>query len=211
MQTVSGKFITVEGVEGVGKSTNIAHLRRIFDANDIDYIVTREPGGTPLAEKIRGLLLAIDEEPLVAMAELLLVFAARAQHTETLIKPALAAGQWVLCDRYTDATFAYQGAGRGLNLAAIATLQELVQESLRPDLTIILDLDPEVGMQRASERGELDRFEMEKLEFFNRVRQGYLEIAAREPERCAVVDAAQALADVEVALTRVVGTRLGLK
>ncbi len=206
-----GKFITIEGVEGVGKSTNIAHLKHLLESNGIDYAITREPGGTPLAEKIRGLLLAVDDEPLSVLAELLLVFAARAQHLERFIKPQLDAGIWVLCDRFTDATFAYQGAGRGLDAKTIATLQELVQNGLRPDLTIILDLDPVVGMQRATERGALDRFELEQIEFFRRVRQCYLNIAAREPNRCAVIDASRSLAEVEKSLLSTVRQRLDLK
>lgn len=208
---MTGKFITIEGVEGVGKSTNIDYLKALFDSHGIDYVVSREPGGTLLAEKIRDLLLSINEEPLTAVAELLLVFAARAQHIETLIRPALEAGQWVLCDRFTDATFAYQGAGRGLDTKVIDALQDIVQNSLRPDLTLILDLDPEIGLQRATARGNLDRFELEQLEFFQRVRQGYLDIAQREPRRCAVIDAAQPLANVQADLHAAVTERLQLQ
>jgi len=131
------------------------------------------------------------------LTELLLVFAARAQHLEKVIRPALEAGKWVVCDRFTDATFAYQGAGRGLNLETIRQLQSMVQGELRPDLTLILDLDPEIGLERASKRGELDRFELEKQSFFRSVRQGYLDIAKADPERCTVIDASMPLEQVK--------------
>lgn len=203
-----GKFITIEGVEGVGKSTNIEHLQSLFDERNIKYILTREPGGTLLGERIRELLLSISDETLDVTAELLLVFAARAQHVQKVIRPALEKGMWVLCDRFTDATFAYQGAGRGIDEAAISMLQTLVQHSLRPDLTIILDLDPVIGMQRAVQRGALDRFEQEKLDFFERVRAGYLAIAAAEPHRCAVVDASRSLPAVQSAITDIMLERV---
>ena len=157
-------FLTVEGAEGVGKSTHIETIKKFLDSRDIPHILTREPGGTPVAERIRELLLAVDEdETLCELSELLLVFAARAQHLERVVKPALAQGKWVICDRFTDATYAYQGGGRGLDVAIIASLESLVQGELKPDLTIILDLDPRIGIQRASERGELDRFEREQI------------------------------------------------
>tara|TARA_R110002073_G_scaffold333040_1_gene520017 strand:- start:126 stop:704 length:579 start_codon:yes stop_codon:yes gene_type:complete len=168
-----------------------------LEKKGIDYVLTREPGGTLLAEKIRELLLDLHEEHMSELTELLLVFAARAQHIEKLIEPALAAGTWVLCDRFTDATFAYQGAGRGLSIEKIEQLQSMVQGSLRPDLTIILDLDPAIGMERANKRGELDRFEQEKQSFFRLVRQAYLDIAAAEPDRCLVIDASKPLAEVK--------------
>lgn len=204
-----GKFITVEGGEGVGKSTNIDAIKCYLDSKGIEYLHTREPGGTLLAEKIRDLLLEKHEEGMDATTELLLMFAARAQHLNTLIKPALAAGTWVLCDRFTDATYAYQGAGRQLGFELIAKLEDLVQGDLRPDLTIILDLDPEVGLQRARNRGELDRFEIEELEFFKAVRSCYLQIAESEPERCAVIDASQDLDSVKNSLLQTLATRLG--
>ena len=206
----TGKFITIEGVEGVGKSTNIEHLQKLLQECGIKFIVTREPGGTLLGEKIRELLLSITDESLDAKAELLLVFAARAQHVEKVIKPALAAGTWVLCDRFTDATFAYQGAGRGLDASVISDLQQTVQGELRPDLTLILDLEPALGMQRAVQRGALDRFEQEQIDFFERVRAGYLAIASNEPGRCAVIDAAQPLEAVKASLEVVARARLGL-
>jgi len=205
-----GKFITIEGAEGVGKSTNLEFLQALLNEHGIAYIVTREPGGTVLGEKVRELLLSISDESLDSMAELLLVFAARAQHIAKIIQPALNDGIWVLCDRFTDATFAYQGAGRGIDPGAIATLQSLVQQSLRPDLTLILDMDPVIGMQRAEKRGALDRFEREQMDFFKRVRAAYLDIARAEPARCAVIDAAQPLAVVKAALLSTVRSRFKL-
>jgi dTMP kinase len=192
-----GRFIVVEGTEGVGKSTNIGVIKTWLTDNNIDFIATREPGGTPLAESLRELLLANRSEKVDATAELLMVFAARAQHLNTHILPALNAGQWVLCDRFTDATYAYQGCGRGLPTATIEQLEILVQADLRPDLTLYLDVDVKVGLERARQRGELDRFEQEDIAFFERVRQGYLARVAASPKRYAVVDAGQALAKVQ--------------
>ena len=189
-------FISIEGGEGVGKSTNIATLETWLQTMGIDYCLTREPGGTPLAEKIRDLLLDIDAEPLAPASELLLVFAARAQHLEQVIKPALARGQWVLCDRFTDATYAYQGGGRGLPQTHIAALEQQVQNGLKPDLTLLLDAPIEVGMERANRRGQLDRFEAEQGAFFDRVRSCYLQRAAAEPARFRVVDANRPLAEI---------------
>ena len=209
MGTAKAIFLTVEGVEGVGKSTHIETIKNFLDARDIACILTREPGGTPVAERIRELLLAVhEEEALCELSELLLVFAARAQHLERVVKPALAQGKWVICDRFTDATYAYQGGGRGLDVAIIAGLESLVQGELKPDLTIILDLDPRIGMQRASERGELDRFEREQIEFFDKVRQTYLDIAAADPERCVVIDAANDLATVSSDLLKILNGSL---
>jgi len=202
-------FLTVEGVEGVGKSTHIETIKNFLDDRDIPCILTREPGGTPVAERIRELLLAVhEEEALCELSELLLVFAARAQHLERVVKPALAQGKWVICDRFTDATYAYQGGGRGLDVAIIAGLESLVQGELKPDLTIILDLDPRIGMRRASERGELDRFEREQIEFFDKVRQTYLDIAEADPQRCVVIDAANDLATVSADLLKILNSRL---
>lgn len=193
----SGKFLTLEGTEGVGKSTNLAFVRDWLESRNIEVVVTREPGGTPLAEEIRGLLLAKRDEAVDQTAELLLVFAARAQHLAQVIKPALARGAWVLSDRFTDATFAYQGGGRGLSKAVIRQLETLVQGDLHPDLTLILDIDVKLGLSRASQRGELDRFESETLEFFERVRAAYRERATVDPERYAIIDAGQDLASVQ--------------
>lgn len=192
-----GKFITVEGGEGVGKTTNMAFVETLLSDNSIDFISTREPGGTPLAEKIRALLLGVDTETLDSTAELLLIFAARAQHLSQLIKPALDAGRWVICDRFTDATYAYQGGGRGIDTSLIITLERAVQKDLQPDLTLLLDIHPEQGMQRARSRAALDRFELEELPFFHRVRASYLERAQLQPQRFALIDAGAALADVQ--------------
>lgn len=192
-----GKFITIEGTEGVGKSTNLAHIRGWLKARGIEVVMSREPGGTPLAEEVRALLLAKRDESVDETAELLLIFAARAQHLQQVIEPALARGAWVLCDRFTDATYAYQGGGRGLSLDTIAQLEQLVQGDLRPDLTLILDIDVELGLSRAKARGELDRFESETLAFFERVRTVYRQRAAQAPERYAMVDAGQDLNGVQ--------------
>lgn len=200
---MNGKFITVEGVEGVGKSTNIETIKSFLQENEIDFVVSREPGGTLIAEKIRDLLLEKHTEKLTELSELLLVFAARSQHIETFIEPQLAKGTWVLCDRFTDATYAYQGGGRGLNIETISALETLVQKSLRPDLTIILDLDPQVGLERAKNRGELDRFEIEKLSFFEKVRETYLDISRRDAKRCKIVDASLPLSEVRENVTLV--------
>lgn len=192
-----GKFITLEGTEGVGKTTNLIHVRNWLEQQGIDVVVSREPGGTPLAEEIREVLLAQRNEAVDAVAELLLIFSARAQHISGVIRPALERGAWVLCDRFTDATYAYQGAGRGLDKATILQLEAMVQQGLQPDLTIVLDIDVETGLQRASHRGVLDRFEREEVSFFERVRAGYRERVASAPERYALVDAGKPLEDVQ--------------
>lgn len=183
-----GLFITVEGGEGVGKSTNIAVVEAWLQEQGIPFRLTREPGGTALAEEIRNLLLQPRDESMAPMTELLLMFAARAQHIHGVIEPALAAGEWVICDRFTDATFAYQGGGRELPMDWIERLETLVQGSLRPDLTLLLDAPVDVGMARAGERGELDRFEQEQLAFFERVRGVYLARAEAEPDRFRIID-----------------------
>lgn len=192
-----GKFITLEGTEGVGKTTNLIHVRNWLERQGIDVVVSREPGGTPLAEEIREVLLAQRNEAFDAVAELLLIFSARAQHLSGVIRPALERGAWVLCDRFTDATYAYQGAGRGLDKATILQLEAMVQQGLQPDLTIVLDIDVETGLQRASHRGVLDRFEREEVSFFERVRAGYRERVVAAPERYALVDAGNPLEDVQ--------------
>ena len=192
-----GFFITVEGTEGVGKTTNIEFIREWFSQRNIDYVATREPGGTPLAEEIRNVLLQPRNETVCDTAELLLVFAARAQHLEQVIKPNLAAGKWVLCDRFTDATYAYQGGGRGLSTETIAQLESLVQNTLRPDAVILLDVPVEVGLARASARSELDRIENEKASFFEKVRQAYIQRAALDPERYFIIDASKPLEAVQ--------------
>lgn len=204
----SGKFLTIEGTEGVGKSTNLAYVRAWLQSRGIEVVVTREPGGTPLAEEIRGLLLAKREESVDETAELLLVFAARAQHLAQVIKPALARGAWVLSDRFTDATYAYQGGGRGLSRNTIEQLEVLVQASLRPDLTLILDIDVELGLNRARQRGELDRFESEAISFFERVRAAYKARAQAAPERYALVDAGQTLEAVQMDIDKALSALL---
>ena len=183
-----GRFITVEGGEGVGKSTNIDVLREWLESQGIACVFTREPGGTALAEQIRNLLLNTREETVQPITELMMMFAARAQHIAHVIEPALSKGRWVVCDRFTDASFAYQGGGRGLSEDWIEQLQTLVQGALRPDLTLLLDAPVGVGMARASKRGSLDRFEREQQAFFERVRQSYLQRAAAEPQRFRIVD-----------------------
>ena len=199
-----GLFITVEGGEGVGKSTNIDFISAQLRDSGIDLLVTREPGGTALGESLRGLLLDVRDEPVSAMAELLLIFAARAQHLSEVIEPALANGQWVLCDRFTDATYAYQSGGRGLDPAHIRSLETLVQDGLRPDCTLLLDAPVGVGLERARGRGELDRFEQEEAEFFERVRATYLQLAAEGSGRYRLIDASRPLAAVQEELSRVV-------
>ncbi len=199
----SGRFITLEGTEGVGKSTNLRFIESVLQQHQISYQLTREPGGTPLAEQVRELLLANRDEQVADDAELLLVFAARAQHLEQVIRPTLATGDWILCDRFTDATFAYQGGGRGLSKEMIGQLELMVQRGLQPDLTILLDLPVEIGLARASERGELDRFENERLSFFVKVREAYLERAAADPQRFAVIDASGTLEQVQQQIAEV--------
>ena len=200
---MQGKFITLEGTEGAGKSTALSFVEEKIRAAGIDLVVTREPGGTELGEKIRALLLDKNHSSMCDDTELLLMFAARAQHLDELIKPALANGQWVLCDRFTDATYAYQGGGRGLNLDHIATLETLVQGSLRPDITLLLDIPVDQGLARAGERGELDRFEQEKVEFFERVRRTYLDRASQYPNQYHVIDASKTIPEVQRQLAHV--------
>jgi len=192
-----GKFITIEGGEGVGKSSNIAFILSYLKERNVNTVSTREPGGTVISEKIRNLLLDANNKSMVSDTELLLMFAARAQHLDELIKPSLENNNWVLCDRFTDATYAYQGGGRGISMARIAELENWVQGSLRPDLTILLDLPIEIGMKRASERSEPDRIEKEQNSFFESVRQTYLDMAKASPERYRIIDASQTLDNVQ--------------
>jgi dTMP kinase len=195
---VKPRLITREGGEGVGKSTNLAFIESHLKAQGVALITTREPGGTPLGESIRGLLL--DGDPMTAEAELLLVFAARAEHLATVIRPALESGQWVLCDRFTDASYAYQGGGRGVPLERIAWLETWIQAGLNPDLTLLLDAPIAVGMGRARARGPGDRFEQETDPFFERVRAAYLARAQAAPHRVCRIDAAKPLALVQAAI-----------
>ena len=205
---IRGKFITLEGGEGVGKTTNLTFIRDYLQQHNIPVVVTREPGGTVLAEKIRHLLLDKDSEIISEQAELLLIFAARAQHIKHVIEPALAQGEWVLCDRFTDATYAYQGGGRNMRISTIEWLENLVQGNLRPDLTVLLDAPVEIGIERARERGGFDRFESEKISFFEHVRRAYLLQAELHPERIKLIRANQPLVDVQSALIDVIRTLL---
>ena len=199
-----GRFITLEGGEGVGKTTNLAFIKDYLQRHNIPVVVTREPGGTVLAEKIRHLLLDKNSEAISEQAELLLIFAARAQHIKHVIEPALAQGEWVLSDRFTDATYAYQGGGRNMRISTIEWLENLVQGNLRPDLTVLLDAPVEVGMERARERGAFDRFESEKISFFEHVRRAYLLQVELHPERIKLKKANQPLVDVQRAIVEVI-------
>ena len=216
--SAAGRFLTLEGIEGVGKTTQVALLSKALSERAIAHVVTREPGGTPLAEQIRELVLTARTESLPDTAELLLMFAARSVHLANYIEPQLAAGRWVICDRFTDATYAYQGAGRGLGADSVAHLESLVQGTRRPDLTLLLDVPVSVGLRRAqarnagagglasaahgaaaapsaaadrgpADRGPADRFEMQRVEFFERVRAAYRARAAAYPERMVVIEA----------------------
>jgi dTMP kinase len=200
-----GRFITLEGIEGAGKSTVAQLASEWLAARGITARVTREPGGTPLAERVRKIVLEKGPESVSPRAETLLMFAARSIHVENLIRPALERGEWVICDRFTDATRAYQGYGRGMDLAWIEQLAAAVHGDLQPDCTLLLDLPVEVGLSRARGRSGMaaDRFEAERSEFFERVRQGYLALAAREPERVRLIDAGVALAAVSGQVTAV--------
>ncbi len=186
---MSGQFITVEGGEGAGKTTQLAFMREVLERVGCRVTLTREPGGTALGEEIRALLLGHRHDGMALATETLLMFAARAEHLERVIRPALAAGHWVLCDRFTDATYAYQGGGRGLPLERIAILENWAQGELRPDLTLLFDLPVAVGLARAERRGAADRFEREEMAFFERVRAVYLERASRSPNRYRIVNA----------------------
>ena len=197
--SIKGRFITLEGSEGAGKSTNMDVLCACLSAHEIDFYRTREPGGTPMAEALREVMLGSWTEAVDGLTELLLVFSARNQHVRTEIRPRLERGQWVVCDRFTDATYAYQGAARGIPVGYVEQLEQWVQGDLRPDLTLYLDLDPAIGMQRIAGRAK-DRMEEEKLEFFEAVRAGYLQQASKE-SRIRCIDAAQPLAQVEAQLT----------
>jgi dTMP kinase len=197
------RFITVEGIEGAGKTTCLGQVERCIGRRGHDLLVTREPGGTPLGEDLRKVLLGHRHDGMADDTELLLMFAARAEHLRAKIEPALNAGTWVLCDRFTDATFAYQGYGRGIALQRIAALESWVQGERRPDLTLLMDLPVAQGLERAGKRSAPDRFERQALDFFERVRQGYLELAATHSGRYRVVDAALPLDQV---VTQVIAT-----
>ena len=196
MSTASPRFLTVEGIEGVGKSTQVARLSRALSERGIAHVVTREPGGTPLAEKIRDIVLHSRDEAVPPMAELLLMFAARAVHLSNHVEPNLRAGRWVVCDRFIDATYAYQGGGRHLSVDNIRQLEVMVLGARRPDLTVLLDTPVPQALQRAQQRNAgaaADRFESERTEFFERVRAAYLARAAAEPRRIETEDAARSV------------------
>jgi dTMP kinase len=213
-QKSTGCFLTFEGGEGAGKSTNLDYVRDRLEAAGIPLLLSREPGGTALGEQIRALLLTPEYKGMSSDAELLLMFAARAEHLHKVIIPALQRGTWVLCDRFTDATYAYQGGGRGIPSERIAVLEDWVQGGFQPDMTILFDLPIDVGMQRAGQRGELDRFEQEDVSFFEGVRASYRERARRHPRRFRVVDASLELDAVRQQLDEIVdellaGTHVG--
>ncbi len=204
-----GKFITLEGGEGVGKTTQLNVVQSTLQNSGFTVLMTREPGGTPRAERIRELLLTRDNEPMPPSCELLLMFASRATHLHNVIVPALQRGEWVVCDRFTDATYAYQGYGRGISLDHIQQLERMVQQDIQPDMTLLLDAPVELGMQRAQQRNasgekQIDRFETEQLAFFERVRAGYQARALAHPQRFRVIDASQPLSGVSAAIKEAV-------
>jgi dTMP kinase len=209
MNTIPGRFLTIEGIEGVGKSTQVTRLSAALNERSIAHVVTREPGGTPLAERIREIVLMARDEPLPPTAELLLMFAARAVHLTNHVEPSLRAGRWVICDRFIDATYAYQGGGRRLSADNIRQLEIMVQGARRPDLTVLLDAPVEQALKRARQRnaGSADRFESERAEFFERVRDVYRARAAGEPNRIAVVDASQSIDRVALQILELLKTR----
>ena len=207
----AGKFISFEGGEGGGKSTQVARLAEHLRQHGIDVVTTREPGGSPGAEAIRELLVTGDPERWDALTEALLHFAARQDHLRTTIRPALEHGKWVLTDRFEDSTVAYQAVGRGLDRSIIDQLSDMVVRNLKPDMTVILDIDPAVGIKRTNARsGDEDRYERMDLGFHQRLRQGFLDIAAAEPERCAVIDGAADIEIVSAEIEATVASRIGL-
>lgn len=203
-----GRFLTLEGIEGAGKSSQLALIRRRLEQTGLRVVETREPGGTGLGEEIRSLLLGHRQEGMAPDTELLLMFAARAEHLQRVILPALAAGAWVLCDRFTDASHAYQGGGRAIARERIRILETWTQGDTRPDLTLLLDLPVDMGLARAGKRGPQDRFEMETRRFFERVRQTYLDIAQEQPHRVKIIDASLSLPQVEAQISAVMDTYL---
>lgn len=196
-----GKFITLEGIDGAGKSTHLAYIRQLIEARGVSVIETREPGGTPLGEALRELLLTRDMH---ADTELMLMFAARAEHLRMRILPALERGEWVLCDRFSDASFAYQGGGRGVDRARLSALERWVQDDFQPDLTLLFDIDPELALARREHARAADRFEAEALEFFTRVRAAYLDRAREFPQRFRVIDASASMEVIRAELARIV-------
>jgi dTMP kinase len=203
-----GRFITLEGGEGAGKSTNARFIKAWLEQRGREVIMTREPGGSPLAEAIREVVLKPWPEGMPPLTEALLMFAARSAHLEATVLPALESGRDVICDRFVDSSYAYQGAGNGFSIPKLQTLEEMVLGELRPDLTIVFDLDPEVGLQRARSRGEQNRFEDETLAFMQRVRQAFLDRAKAQPARYAVLDAGRDLETTQSALSKILESRL---
>ena len=199
-----GYFLTLEGGEGAGKSTNLDYIQRRLEAAAVPVLVTREPGGTPLGERVRDILLDPENDGMSTDTELLLMFAARAQHLHQVILPAIEKGSWVLCDRFTDATYAYQGGGRGIDTGRIRLLEDWVQRGFQPDMTLLFDLPVELGLKRAGRRGSLDRFEQEQKTFFEQVREAYLQRARQAPQRFRVIDAGQDLCAVQQQLDQVI-------
>jgi dTMP kinase len=202
---IDGKFITLEGIEGAGKSSCMVVIKELLEHAGHDVLVTREPGGTPLGEDLRELLLGHKHTGMADDTELMLMFAARLEHLRNKIEPAIQSGQWVLCDRFTDATYAYQGGGRGLNIHRIEQLENWVQQGIKPDLTLLLDLPVATGLERAGKRSAPDRIESETSGFFQRVRDAYLAIAAAEPERVKVIDASRNFSEVTAQLAEQLG------
>ncbi len=197
-KNIKGKFISIEGVEGAGKSTVMKYLASFLQSHNIDFIQTREPGGTDLGEKIRELLLDKSNTRMHADTELMLMFAARAQHWHELILPTLDSGKWVISDRFTDSSFAYQGGGRELDYSRISKLADWTLGNVKPDKTLLLDIEPEIGMRRVNQRGPNDRFESEKIEFFIKVRKAFLELATKEPARFVIIDSAKSIEDTQL-------------
>ncbi len=206
-----GKFITIEGIEGVGKSTHMQRLVKLIEGKGHKVITSREPGGTPTAEMIRNVVLGHCEEPIPDIAELLLMFAARSLLVENVIRPALTAGTWVVCDRFVDASRAYQSGGRGIPMERVNELADWVLGDLHPDLTILLDAPVETGMARAGSRGNPDRLDVERADFYSRVRTSYLQLADSEPDRFVIVDASGTLEEVSASIDAVARTILGNK
>ena len=192
-----GLFITLEGIEGAGKSTAVDFIEDFLTKEGHDVIKTREPGGTAIGEQIREILLKNENQTLTYDSELLLVFSARAQHTQEVILPALSSGKTILCDRFTDASYAYQGGGRDIDASRINLLEKWVQEDLRPNLTLLFDLDVSIGMQRTKKRSDADRFEREEINFFEKIRNTYLERAKNEPQRFRIINSASSLESVK--------------
>lgn len=200
MTQAKGMFITLEGSEGVGKTTNLKFIQQYIESLGHQVLITREPGGTPMAEELRDILLTEREEKVEANTELLLMFACRCQHVSQVIKPALDAGTWVICDRFVDASFAYQGGGRELGFSRIEQLEKWCLADFTPDLTLLLDMSVEEGIARTKKRGKADRFETEKMAFYQRIRAAYLKRAEQDPERISVVDATPEIATVQNSL-----------